>query len=318
MGNLKYVLFLYVLWGFSLQAQVNFEDSSFTATVYWDKKAKANYSVSNVEFTMKEQDTTQYLSIQYDVQIQVLDSNKDGYLVEWLYQNYRVFSGDQNTHDFLQKIYSQMPSQQKVQIKTDVHGAFVEIKNWKEIKSEIQKSFKLMRQNFEGVEVLEKMLKGMEQQYETKESIEAKAIDDIKQFAYFQGLKYTKGQPEKGLYKGADFWNAQGTIDRIYEFELLSIDSAGDAVMLKAIEKADPVQMQTAFKNFTRVLGEQMGASSEEVERQLKQDIQVQQQVTVANYMHESGWPLESFQTIELLIHNTYKYKEIFIEFQGH
>ena len=80
--------------------QINMEDSTAQVISYWSIGDKQSYSMSLQKIKLKGPDTTENVLMTYDVDITVIDSTENSYLVEWYYKNYKTNS----TNEIVKKI----------------------------------------------------------------------------------------------------------------------------------------------------------------------------------------------------------------------
>jgi hypothetical protein len=108
--------------------QINMEDSTAQVISYWNIGDKQSYSISLQKIKQKGTDTSENVLMTYDVDITVIDSAENSYLVEWFYKNYKTNS----TNEIVKKITA-LSEDIKVVMETDEFGAIKGVKNWKEV-----------------------------------------------------------------------------------------------------------------------------------------------------------------------------------------
>jgi hypothetical protein len=103
-------------------AQINMEDSTAQAIVYWDRLEKQTYKVSSEKIKLNGEDTINQTIYHYKVEITVLDSTANSYTAAWVYKE---FTGIDPTN-FTQNLASIMKDV-KVVFKTNELGEFEEV-----------------------------------------------------------------------------------------------------------------------------------------------------------------------------------------------
>src|SRR5690554_5544095 len=162
-----------ILFATTAFGQINMEDSTAQVISYWSIGDKQSYSMSLQKIKLKGADTTENVLMTYDVDIAVIDSTENSYLVEWFYKDYKTNS----TNEIVKKITA-LSEDIKVVIETDEFGAIKGVKNWKEVSDYMEKSIQPIKDEYKNVPQLAQMFNQMEGMYTTKEGIEAAAIQD--------------------------------------------------------------------------------------------------------------------------------------------
>ncbi len=187
----QFLTFLFaILFNAISFAQINLKDSSVQAIGYWDKNEKQSYTITTDKFKIKEGDTVSKSQLIYDVDITVIDSTANSYVIEWKYSNYRV-SGSELIKQRIEAGFQNLA----IRIRTDDMGAFEEVLNWEDVRDHMKKSSTLLQEEFKHDPKAKEIMEEVAKIYNSKANIEAIAINDIQQFYTFHGGKYVKGEP---------------------------------------------------------------------------------------------------------------------------
>jgi len=255
---------------FSASAQINPPDSSVQVIGYWSKQDKQTYRISDSKFKVQGEDTTSVETIRYEVDITVLDSTENSYIVEWHYKNFDV-AGSNNFTKSIASIFKDI----KVVIKTTEMGAFQEVVNWKEVQGEMKKAFGVIRKQFKTSPNIETLLANVEAQMSSKESIESAAIEDVLQFYTFHGGKYVlNSDVEEQLVSNGI---PEVPVNVLMTVRLAEINVEEDNAVLRYWKEFDPKQMTDASYEMMRKLvkssGEKLPLRSEMPEIRYEENV---------------------------------------------
>lgn len=124
----------------NLFAQLNMDDSTAQVIGYWDKNEKQSYSITTDKLKIKEGDTLSREQLSYTVDITIVDSTADSYLIDWMYRDYKI-----NTDNELMKKVFTLAQDLKVTIRTNELGVFQEVVNWREVRDYMLKATTLLK-----------------------------------------------------------------------------------------------------------------------------------------------------------------------------
>jgi len=299
-------IFLQFIFIFSIQTngQINVKDSTVQVVGYWDLNEKESFQVSYKKYRIKESDTTFVVVSNYDVDITIKDSTANSYEIEWFYKNYNIKSENK-----IIKRMSKIAENMSVIIKTDEFGAFVEVKNWKEIKEYIDNIINSWKKEFKDFQNIDKIIERTSIIYNSKEAIESNAIKDILQFYTFHGGQYLLNETLTGNlfvrnnYGGKPF-------DTKVEVTLDEINFENDNSVIRSYQVVDSEQVSDAAFKYINKLAE---INHQEIR---KKDIpKVSNQTWVASRIHgTTGWTTYSILTKEVSAENTTSVEETIIQ----
>ncbi|MDD2528874.1 MAG: hypothetical protein PHT26_12625 [Lentimicrobiaceae bacterium] len=270
--------------------QINAVDSTVQVIAYWDKLEKQTFSISNEKVKIQAGDTITRDLTRYEVDITVLDSTQNEYVLNWYYHDYVV----ESDNEMIMKL-SSIIEHMNVQIKTDEMGTLIEVINWHDIRDFIYKGTSMLKQELKDIAGIEDMIQKYEVMYNSKEAIEANAINEISQFHYFHGLNYKMWEEHSydtqlaNMYGGAPF-------DASVEFWLDDINNEEDHATFRMQQTIDSVQLtDETYRYLSKMAGEMQITLPSRAEFPA-----VHHQTWLASVIHESGWPLYSVQTREI------------------
>jgi hypothetical protein len=283
-------LFTIILTIFATTAfgQINMEDSTAQVISYWNIGDKQSYIMSLQKIKLKGADTTENVLITYDVDITVIDSTENSYLIEWFYKNNKTNS----TNEIVKKITA-LSDDVKVLIETDEFGAIKGVKNWKEVSEYMKKSIQPVKDEFKSVPQLAQMFQQMESMYTTKEGIEAAAIQDAQQFHTFHGGKYLLGEVLKIPLQVPNMYDQNNPLDSKVTLYLDELNPDDNNFIIRSSQVVDSDQLTDVTYNYLKTMSKSMKSPEPK-----KEDIgQLTNVTTTASRIHGTGWIIYSIQT---------------------
>ena len=187
-----------------LFAQLNMNDSTAQVIGYWDKNEKQSYSITSEKLKINGTDTLSREQTSYTVDITIVDSTADSYLIDWMYKDYKI-----NTDNELMKKLSTLAQDMKVTIRTNEMGVFQEVVNWKEVRDYMLQATRLLKNEVKDIPNMDKVISQIEGMYSTKSAIEAGAVKEIQQFYSFHGAKYVYGEEYESDMKVANLYGGE-------------------------------------------------------------------------------------------------------------
>jgi hypothetical protein len=270
--------------------QISAEDSTVQAIAYWDKGEHQDYAISLRKIKIKDQDTVSNELSTYDVEVTVVDSSSKSYTLEWFYKNYQTSNPDKKSAT--EKI-SKINENLKYRYTTDEMGSFIELTNWKEIRSHINESMKLIMKEQGDDPELKKVMSQLEKLFTTKEAIESAVIKDIRLYHTFHGAKYKLGEQIEGKIDlpnilGNKPLTAQSTV------YLDEINFEDQNYVLRYGQVIDQDQLRSAVKSYLDQMAKSIKSPKpeESIFRDLKHETEVGCRI------HNSGWVIYTYQTI--------------------
>lgn len=284
--------------------QINIADSTTHVISYWDKNEKQTYKISNEKLQIQGEDTLSRETFKYEVDITILDSSENAYLINWFYRDYMI-----ETDNEVMKKLSSIMKDINVQVKTDELGTFVEVVNWEDIRDYILKSTSILKDELKDLPNIDKVLVQYENMYNSKQSIEATAINEILQFHFFHGLKYKLGEVNTFNHKIENLFGGD-PFDATLNFWLDEIDSKDNSAVYKMSQSVDSVQLKNEAIKYLIKMAEIMKTPAPKSE-----DVSFLTNLTlITSRIHSSGWPIYSVQTKKIKADNVLQIEECKIE----
>lgn len=293
--KLLFSFFLIVLLQNS-SAQMNFQDSSAQVITYWDLGERYEYDVSLQTLQYSFGDTLKNETITYDVEVSLIDSTKDNYVVRWFYKNFKSDSND----PFLQKLVS-VSEDIGINIRLSSLGAIEEVINWQEVSGFISNSLNSLRSEYSDNPRVSEIIDKTVEMYATKASIEATAIQDAQQFHSFHGAKYTLNERLSGEIKTPNIYNVNKPFDTKVEVILEDMDEKNGEYRIRSIQEIDADQLAEATFNYLA----RMFKDSEEDLPKREEFMKLSNITETVSIIHDSGWVLESVLWKEVGVDNT-------------
>lgn len=284
----KLLTMIMTVFTITVFGQINMADSTAQVISYWNIGDKQSYSMSLQKIKMKGADTTENVLMTYDVDITVIDSTNNSYLVEWFYKNYKTNS----TNEIVKKITS-LSENIKVLIETNEFGTIKGVQNWKEVSEYMKKSIKPIKDEYKNVPQLEQMFNQIEGMYTTKQGIEAVAIQDAQQFHAFHGGKYLLGEVLEVSLQVPNMYNPNNPIDSKVTLYLDELNSEDNNYIIRSSQEVDSEQLTNVTFDYLKSVAKSMKTPEPK-----KEDIgQLTNITTTASRIHGTGWLIYSIQT---------------------
>jgi hypothetical protein len=284
----QFLLILFViLFNSSSFAQINLKDSSVQAIGYWDKNEKQSYTITIDKFKIKEGDTISKSKLMYDVDITIVDSTANSFVIEWKYSNYKT-SGSELLRQKIEAGFQNL----SILIKTNEMGSFEELINWQELRDHMRKTSTLLQEEFKHDPKLKEIMDEVAKIYNSKENIEAIAINDIHQFYNFHGGKYLKGETTEASIQVPNVTGGK-PFDADVLVYLDEINAKEENYILRYELSVDENQLQAAVKEYMTNLANKTG-------KPVPKDFALKPLVNkthIASRIHDYGWVIYSIST---------------------
>lgn len=286
MKKIVLLLFATVISGI-ITAQINLKDSSVQAIGYWDKNEKQSYTITTDKFKIREGDTISKSQLTYDVDITVIDSTANSYVIEWKYSNYRV-SGSELIKQRIEAGFQNLA----IRIRTDDMGAFEEVLNWEDVRDHMKKSSTLLQEEFKHDPQAKEIMEEVAKIYNSKANIEAIAINDIQQFYTFHGGKYIKGEPAEASIQVPNVTGGKPFDADVFIY-LDEINEKDENYILRYELSVNEKQLQEAVREYLINLAKKAG-------KPVPKDIALKPLVNttqIGSRIHDYGWVIYSIST---------------------
>ena len=298
------IITLLILLSLKMYGQIDMNDSTAQVIGYWDKNEKQSYVVTQEEYKIVGNDTTSRESYKYLVDITVVDSTADSYLIDWFYKDYEIHSDNA-----LVKKLASITSDITVRIKTSELGVFQEVVSWEAIRDYILQGTKILKQETQDIPNMDNIINQIEGMYSTKESIENAAVMEMQQYYTFHGAKYEYGEEYNIDLKSSNLYGGE-PFDTKVKVWLDEINPDENNFVLRMIQTVDSEQLTKATYEYLLKMAETLKIPSPKIE-----DIPlVSNDVWTASRIHGSGWVIYSVETRETKAEGQTNVKERIIE----
>ena len=308
---MKKILFALNVLVFTLPiySQINSADSTVQVIGYWDKNEKQTYIITENSYQVKNStDTINRQLYTYNVDVEILDSTANSYIIKWLYTNFDI---KESANPVLAKLIS-ISDSLSVIIKTDEYGSFQEVLNWEEGRDFIKKSCELLKPEFKTIPNFDKVIDQIKNLYSSKESIENSAIDEIHQFYAFHGVKYKLDEEINANIKIPNTYGGK-PFDALLTGMLEQINAEDDNAIFRMWQTADSKQVTDAAYDYLNSMQQTMKVP--EVKRE-DFPVSTNDVRTASSIDGDTGWVLYSIQTKEIVADNILQVNERNIELQ--
>jgi hypothetical protein len=184
------------LFSFSTSiAQTQEDTTKIDFVSYWAKGDVYDFKVTKIKKKWSQDQLTTNDSSQYIARFEVLDSTATSYTIKWTYTT-DLMEGYAVSEKLAKKLSKY--NETEVIYKTDELGAFVEIKNWKELSSRMTEAFEeLIKSEKEDNKrkKLEMRLTPLMTAYQSKEGIEQVMFKELQSFHLPLGAQFDVTKP---------------------------------------------------------------------------------------------------------------------------
>lgn len=295
-----------LLAALNIYGQINMADSTVQVIGYWDNNEKQLYEVTHEKFRVQSFDTTAREFLKYVVDVTIVDSSANSYTIDWFFHDYDF----QTDNELLKKI-SSIAEDMTVTIRTNELGAIREVVNWKEIRDYIYKGTKMFKKETKEIPNMNKLIKQIESMYSSKESIEAAAIKEIRQFYIYHGGKYKLGEEINASMKVGNLYGDE-PFDADITLSVDDINSDDNNSIIRMEQTVNSEQLtKTTFDYLTQM------ASTLQVPAPKWDEFPPLTNVTwTDSQIHGSGWIIYSVETKEASAEGALNVEERIIQLQ--
>ena len=221
----------------------------------------------------------------YDVEVTVIDSTENNYIVKWLYKNIETNS----KNPIFQKIVK-ASEDIGIDIRLDALGVIEEVVNWEEVRDYMTKSFSEIKSDLPKVPEINKMFQQFESTYSSKASIESIAIQDAQQFHNFHGGKYPLNERLTGQIKTVNVYYPEKPFDTDVIVILEELDEENNQFRIRSINEVDSEQLtQTTYDYLSELY-----TNLNQVIPNREDFMKLTNSVETVSRIHNTGWVLES------------------------
>ncbi len=298
------ILLLTILLSVNAFSQINMADSTAQVIGYWDMNEKQTYIITQEKFKINETDTTSREFYKYEVDMTIVDSTANSYVIDWFYHDYDIHSDK----ELIQKL-SSLTEDMTVRIRTDEFGAFQEVINWKEVRDYILKATKMLKKETKGIPNMDKFIQQFEGMYSTKQSIELGAVNEMQQYYTFHGGKYELGEEYKADMQAANLYGGN-PFDMKVTVWLDELNPDDNNFIIRMQKSIDSEQLTNATFDYLVNMAETMKTAVPK-----REDIPpLINDTWTASRIHGSGWIIYSVETKEVTAEGTTNVEERIIE----
>jgi hypothetical protein len=290
--NRQIIVFLFTFLGTSAFAQMDFQDSSAQVVTYWNLGDKYSYTVQVQTTTSMESDTLENRIIEYDLDLTVIDSTANSYIVDWHYKNFKT-----NSSDLIDQKISSIADDLSIKIQIDNMGVIIGVTNWEEVRDFMTAAIDKLKAENELPIDKDILMQQKEALYSSKENIEADAIQDVNQYHNFNGGKYDLQEQVTGNALTPNLYFPDQPFDTDFSIVLESIDRENNHYVIRSIQRINSEQMTDSRYKY---LEERMVKRGQKlIPRDEFQNLS--NIVETISRIHNSGWVLETVQWTEII-----------------
>ncbi len=297
---------LILLLSVKTYGQINMADSTAQVIGYWDKNEKQSYIVTHEKYKINDSDTTSREFYKYTVDITIVDSTANSYIIDWFYKDYEI----QSENPLIQKL-SSITEDMNVRIRTNELGVFQEVLNWKDVRDYILKGTNMLKEETKDIPNMDDFIQQFEGMYSTKESIELGALKELQQFYTFHGAKYEYGEEYSEDIKIANLYGGE-PFDTKLTIWLDELNPDDNNFIIRMKQTVDSKQLTKAVSDYITKMADTFKAPLPKNE-----DIpEFSHDAWTASRVHNSGWIIYSIETKEVKAEGQTNIEQTIIEIQ--
>ena len=298
------LLLYFILFTSLVKAQISSEYSSVQTISYFAIGDKQYYKVEKNAYKIKGEDTLTKSKISYDVDITVLDSGANFYIIEWKYTNLKA-----NTNNKILDEVATLSEDMRAVIKTSELGEVISLENWKEIKKKSKKFIKKSKKKFPKNTFSKEVLSSLERNYRDEKGIFNNAIKDVHLYFNFHGGKYTMGESYDAIIKMPNIYN--DSIDMALSVYLDNINDLENNYVIRMMQTANAEQLKDAAYKYMLSLNK----LKKDAQPIKKSDIPpITNEINTAARIHTTGWVMYIIELKEVFSEEITKIDETIIE----
>lgn len=303
------ILGLVILLSVNVFGQIDMIDSTAQVIGFWDVNEKQTYSISEEKIQIKGSDTISRDFFRYMVDVTIVDSTADSYIIDWFYRDYDFQSDDE-----LMLKLSDLTKDITIRIRTDGLGVFQEVINWEELRDHILDATKVLYDETNDIPNWDKMLKQIEDMFSTKESIEIAAVKEMRQFYSFHGAMYEYNQEYSVDMKSPNLFGGE-PFDTKVTVWLDELNPDENNFIIRMYQSVDSKQLTDATYDFLRKMAEIIDVPGTNAMN--REDIPpLTTDIYTASRIHSSGWVIYSIETKEVSVEGITNIEERIIEIE--
>lgn len=228
-------LFLYT------KSQNKFSDTASTSVAYWKRGEVKSYLITHNKQKSIEGKLQPESNLSYVANITILDSTKDGYKIQWIFNLTDEFKAENPYLDGLLPAFEGM----KLLYLTTETGVFKELLNWQEVRDSYIKMFEFGIEDKADSSFQENIRKTKDL-FNSKEMVEATLINEIRMFHSPFGYEYSTQEKRSKI----DIPNPFGSDEPLSGLEIskiLQINSKDDYFNLSTKQLVDTIAIRQLF-----------------------------------------------------------------------
>lgn len=284
------LLFLLLIGGINLFAQINFENQSVNVRAVWKQGEKKKYKTTYSKMRVEREDTVVFKQVSFDLSVEVLEKTKDGYVIQWNYQNLGLDGFDKTIP---KKYY--LGDGIKIMYKIDKNGAFVDVVNFDEFLTTYSKALTSIENIMGQYKRRGEVIDLVESVFERKYPKPTATLDDIIYYHQFYGYEYGlekfTGDSTKIPNKIS---NVPEMLDGEYYFTLDEITKDTKEFVLFFEQYTDEEQLrENYYRNIKKY--KQVVDKKEKTDEDLEFLDSIFESMSNTVYMRENGWIVNMF-----------------------
>lgn len=277
-----------ILTCYASLAQIKPEDSTVHIISYWNKGDELQYKVTYETVKLKGQDTTAHeRSVSY-YNVKVTKETKKSYTMQWLCKGCEIKSES----PILRRL-SKGCKDMKIVYETDEMGEFKKLVNMKQIKKQMEKSYKDVKKELGSIEKMKMQIEQMEKIALTESAVEENALAPIELFHSLHGRQFKLKELLQGEIKESNQFGGED-FDTKFSLILDSINVPEDFSIVKLKQIVNEEQLRKETLNYLINLAKSMNA--EEPTNDHVKDLKRFTDFTFV--LFGDGWVREVSQTI--------------------
>lgn len=303
------ILGLAILLSVNVIGQINMIDSTAQVIGYWDMNEKQTYSITQENLKISDSDTLSRDFYRYMVDVTIVDSTADSYIIDWSYRDYEMDSDN----ELMMKLLA-ITNDITIRIRTDGLGVFQEVINWEEVRDYIQDATKMLLDEESDIPNWDKMVRQIVDMFSTKESIELAAVKEMRQFYSFHGAMYEYNQEYSVDMKTPNLYGGEPFDSKVTVW-LDELNPEENNFIIRMYQSVDSEQLTNATFDYLVKMAEIIDVPGTNPLK--REDIPpLTTNIYTASRIHDSGWVIYSIETKEVSAEGITNVEERIIEIE--
>lgn len=184
--------------------QITLVDSVVEVVPSWKKGEHRSYQATNTQLATKGKDTVNFTSVNYTIDITVVDSSASGYTLSWHYHGFSTKSKDPVARRMME-----LSENSTVKVVTDKYGTYKGVENWEEIRDRMFKRLDSLAVEFGNLPNFKTAMDLEKERLSTRFGVEQVVMQDAMVYYFYYGRRLKLGRPYRSSASTSVPWSTR-------------------------------------------------------------------------------------------------------------